>query len=80
MLRGSSPPERWTHLDELRACLFEDHRILGCGHVKVAEGIVIVQNPATAVSPQMPQNVISLGLAHHVVDADKIPGELARRL
>jgi two-component system, chemotaxis family, protein-glutamate methylesterase/glutaminase len=53
---------------------------VGCSHVKIGEGTVIVQDPASSVSPQMPQNVITLGLAQHVMHADKIPGELSHRI
>jgi two-component system chemotaxis response regulator CheB len=45
---------------------------IGCGHVKVSQGTVIVQEPANAVSSQMPQHVISLGLATQVLPLDKI--------
>ncbi len=45
---------------------------IGCGHIKVAEGAVIVQEPANTVSSQMPQHAISLGLATHVLSLEKI--------
>jgi two-component system, chemotaxis family, protein-glutamate methylesterase/glutaminase len=45
---------------------------IGCGHIKVSQGIVIVQEPANAVSSQMPQHVISLGLATQVLPLEKI--------
>jgi two-component system chemotaxis response regulator CheB len=53
---------------------------VGCGHIKIGEGAVIVQDPASAVSPQMPQNVITLGLAQTIMHADKIPADISRRI
>jgi two-component system chemotaxis response regulator CheB len=50
---------------------------IGCGHIKVANGAIIVQEPSTAVSSQMPQNVISLGLASHVLPLEKIGAAIA---
>ncbi len=40
---------------------------IGCGHIKVAQGAVLVQEPTNAVSSQMPQHVITLGLATQVL-------------
>jgi len=40
---------------------------IGCGHIKVVQGAVLVQEPANAVSSQMPQHVIALGLATQVL-------------
>ncbi len=53
---------------------------VGCGHVKVGKGTVIVQEPSTSVSPQMPQNVVALGLAQHVFPLEKIAEELSRHI
>jgi two-component system, chemotaxis family, protein-glutamate methylesterase/glutaminase len=45
---------------------------IGCGHIKVGHGQVLVQAPADTVSSQMPQHAISLGLVSHVLPLDKI--------
>lgn len=47
---------------------------IGCGHIKVAQGAVIVQEPANTVSSQMPQHLVSLGLATQVLPLEKIGG------
>ncbi len=53
---------------------------VGCGHVKIGKGTTIVQDPSASISPQMPQNVVTLGLAQHVVPLEHIPEELSRRI
>jgi two-component system, chemotaxis family, protein-glutamate methylesterase/glutaminase len=45
---------------------------IGCGHIKIVQGAVIVQEPTNAVSSQMPQQIISLGLADQVLPLDKV--------
>jgi two-component system chemotaxis response regulator CheB len=53
---------------------------IGCGHIKVSQGAVIVQEPANAVSSQMPQHVISLGLATQVLPLEKIAAGVTGQL
>lgn len=53
---------------------------VGCGYMNIAEGVVIVQDPSSSVSPQMPKNVITLGLAQSVLPLEKIPDELSGRI
>jgi len=53
---------------------------VGSGCISVAKGTVIVQDPSRSISPQMPQNVITLGLAQCVLSIEKIPDEISRRV
>jgi two-component system, chemotaxis family, protein-glutamate methylesterase/glutaminase len=53
---------------------------IGCGHIKVAQGAVIVEEPTNAVSSQMPQHVISLGLASLIVPLERIAASVAAEL
>jgi len=45
---------------------------LGSGYIRTAGGLVIAQNPATAVIASMPKSVIDLKIAHKVVNINEI--------
>jgi len=45
---------------------------IGAGHIAASNGIVIAENPNTAVLSSMPKSVVDLGLAREVVNLDKI--------
>lgn len=49
---------------------------IGAGHIRVAHGTVIVQDPDETVASQMPKNVIALGLASRVLPLASIAGVL----
>jgi two-component system chemotaxis response regulator CheB len=53
---------------------------IGAGHIQVAHGTVIVQEPTDTAASQMTQNVITLGLATRVLPLEKIGGELLENL
>ena len=44
----------------------------GSAHIVASKGIVIVQDPETAVAPTMPRTVISSGLAREIVPLNKM--------
>lgn len=44
----------------------------GCAEVKMAGGVVIAQDPKTAVAPPMPKSVVEAGLADEVVALDGV--------
>ena len=49
----------------------------GVKHVKERGGLVIVQEPKTAINPDMPQNAISTGVADIILPAEEIADKLA---
>jgi two-component system chemotaxis response regulator CheB len=51
---------------------------LGASHVASAGGVVLVQDPKTAVVPSMPQTVIDLGIAREVVPLSNIGTAISR--
>ncbi len=53
---------------------------VGAGCINITGGAVIVQDPLGAISPQMPQNVITLNLAQFVLSIEKISGKIAERI
>lgn len=53
---------------------------IGAGHLQVAHGMVIVQEPTAAAASQMSQNVIALGLANRVLPLEKIGGEILEHM
>lgn len=51
---------------------------LGAAHVAVAGGVVLAQDPETAVAPSMPKSVIKFGLAKRVVPLAKMAATISR--
>lgn len=51
----------------------------GLTRIRAAGGVAIVQDPATAESPEMPAAAITSGAADHVLSLGDIAGELVRR-
>jgi two-component system CheB/CheR fusion protein len=49
----------------------------GVRRIKEAGGIILVQEPATAINPSMPQNAIATGAADIVLPAEEIAGKIA---
>ena len=49
----------------------------GVKRIKEGGGIVLVQEPGTAVNPSMPQNAIATGAADMVIPAEEIPDKIA---
>jgi two-component system CheB/CheR fusion protein len=49
----------------------------GVKRIKESGGIVLVQEPGTAVNPSMPQNAIATGAVDHVIPAEEIPDKIA---
>jgi two-component system CheB/CheR fusion protein len=49
----------------------------GVKRVKEGGGIVLVQEPVTAINPSMPQNAIATGIADLVLPAEEIPARIA---
>ncbi len=49
----------------------------GVKRIKEGGGVVLVQEPATAINPSMPQNAIATGAADIVLPADEIPDKIA---
>lgn len=45
---------------------------IGAGYISAAGGMVVAQNPATAILPNMPQSVIDLKIAHQVIEVNMI--------
>jgi two-component system chemotaxis response regulator CheB len=52
----------------------------GCGAVREAGGQVVVQTPASAVIPSMPQAVVDAGLADGAVSIEEMGPEIVRRV
>ena len=52
------------------------HGTLGLKAVKAAGGMAMVQDPATAVYPLMPQSAVSTGLADYVLPVEQMPPAL----
>jgi len=50
----------------------------GVKRIREGGGIVLVQEPATAVNPSMPQNAIATGAADMVLPAEDIPARIAQ--
>ena len=53
---------------------------IGLGRVKEAGGLTVVQDPAEAEFPTMPQSAISAGYVDLVLSAREVPGEVLRHL
>ncbi|MBN9162787.1 MAG: chemotaxis protein CheB [Myxococcales bacterium 68-20] len=51
----------------------------GLTRIRAAGGVAIVQDPATAESPEMPAAAITRGAVDHVLSLGDIAGELVRR-
>ena len=51
----------------------------GLTRIRAAGGVAIVQDPATAESPEMPAAAITSGAVDHVLSLGDIAGELVRR-
>jgi two-component system CheB/CheR fusion protein len=49
----------------------------GVKRIKESGGIVLVQDPATAINPSMPRNAIATGAADLVLPAEEIPARIA---
>ncbi|HEX2768653.1 MAG TPA: CheR family methyltransferase, partial [Geobacteraceae bacterium] len=49
----------------------------GVKRIKEGGGIVLVQEPGTAVNPSMPQNAVATGAADMVLPAEEIPDRIA---
>ena len=52
------------------------HGSLGLKAVKASDGMAMVQDPATAEYPRMPENAIATGLADYVLPPEKMPEAL----
>lgn len=52
------------------------HGTLGLGAIKASGGLTIVQDPATAKYPSMPQNAIATGIVDCILPPEKIPEAL----
>lgn len=53
---------------------------LGGSEITAAGGVVICQDPRTAVAPSMPQTVVNSGIASVVLPLQDLSGEVLRRL
>lgn len=74
------------------ACIFQKHAMavvlsgmgrdgaLGASEIAACGGMVICQDPQTAVAPSMPQTVINAGVSSAVVPLSEIAPEILRRL
>ena len=49
------------------------HGIIGLRDIKIAGGMIIAQDPLTAIHHQMPQNAIDTGLVDMIVSLEEIP-------
>jgi two-component system, chemotaxis family, CheB/CheR fusion protein len=56
------------------------HGTLGVKEIKLAGGIVMVQDPATAEYDQMPRSAIATGVVDHVLPPEQMPEALIRYL
>jgi two-component system, chemotaxis family, CheB/CheR fusion protein len=56
------------------------HGALGLKAVKASDGMAMVQKPATAEYPSMPQNAIATGLADYVLPVEQMPEALVEYL
>jgi two-component system CheB/CheR fusion protein len=54
------------------------HGTLGLKAVKAAGGMAMVQDPATAAHPHMPQGAIATGLADYVLPVEQMPDALVK--
>lgn len=54
------------------------HGSLGLKAIKAAGGMTMVQDPATAEQPRMPQSAIATGMADYVLPIDKMPEALLK--
>ena len=52
----------------------------GASHVAKAGGIVIAQDPATAVAPSMPRTIIEMGITENVVPLTEIALAISRHI
>jgi two-component system chemotaxis response regulator CheB len=53
---------------------------LGASEISAGGGMVICQDPRTAVAPSMPQTVVNAGVATSIVPLQDISGEVMRRV
>jgi two-component system chemotaxis response regulator CheB len=51
---------------------------LGSEHIAAVGGVVVVQDPATAVAASMPQSVIALGVARDITPLHSLPAAISR--
>lgn len=53
---------------------------LGAEHIAAAGGVVLAQEPTTAVAASMPQSVIALGVARDVLPLQSLPAAISRHI
>ncbi|MGE5499326.1 MAG: chemotaxis protein CheB, partial [Syntrophothermus sp.] len=46
---------------------------IGAGYINAAGGVVIAQDPSTAIANSMPQTLVDLRLAKHIAPVSEIP-------
>jgi chemotaxis response regulator CheB len=53
---------------------------LGASEISAVGGVVICQDPATAMAPSMPQTVVNAGVAASILPLQDLSAELMRRI
>jgi two-component system chemotaxis response regulator CheB len=53
---------------------------LGASEISAGGGVVVCQDPRSAVAPSMPQTVVNAGAATSIVPLQDISSELMRRI
>jgi two-component system chemotaxis response regulator CheB len=53
---------------------------LGASEISAGGGVVVCQDPRTAVAPSMPQTVVNAGVATSIVPLQDVAGEVMRRI